>query len=165
MALVIEDGTRVAGATSFVTSDEVAAYAIARGRTWPATHSDADPSILKAMDYLESLSLNGAKVAYDQALSWPRTGMSVDGTDVPENVIPAAVKRAQMHMAMEIQGGYDPMPTTGEQFITKEQVGPIVTEYSEKIGGGIEPVFVSIILSWLRPFLSVGTFGLRTVRV
>ena len=50
MALVIEDGSRVAGANSYVTLAEARAFASARGVTLSAVDATLEPFVIKAFD-------------------------------------------------------------------------------------------------------------------
>src|SRR5690606_40416418 len=54
--LIVEDGTIVAGANSFVTEAEIVAYALARGTNLPHTTDEELDAVavlgIKAMDYL-----------------------------------------------------------------------------------------------------------------
>ena len=71
MALTIEDGTGVAGANTYLSEDEFAAYASARGKIITGS---LEQLIIQAMDYVETLRFRGQKNSSDQALQWPRAG-------------------------------------------------------------------------------------------
>ena len=53
--IIIEDGTNVEGANSFVTVEECRAFAEARGLTLPVDDSDVEILLIKAVDYLNSI--------------------------------------------------------------------------------------------------------------
>ena len=88
MSLVIEDGTGISNATSYVTAAEARTYALARGVTLSATDSVVEIQLLKAMDYLQSLTqcYMGCKKwpptmgthEHEQALAWPRENVIID---------------------------------------------------------------------------------------
>jgi len=126
MALVVEDGTIVAGANSLVTLAEADAFFTARiDPVWTAASPDLLESnktraLILAADYLTQkyrLRFNGSLVDALQAQTWPRRGVAVpdffdpfyNQPNVPlnmqntyfiaENAIPVEVKEAQMLLA------------------------------------------------------------------
>jgi hypothetical protein len=125
--LVIEDGSQVAGATSYVTAAEIETYAEARGVTLTT-----DPEILsvKAMDYIESQSFLGSKVSSTQALQWPRTGVTIDGYELAATEIPNELKNAQMATAISIASGVDPLSSV-QRGVKMQQVGDLKVEYDD----------------------------------
>ena len=82
MALVVEDGTGVAGATSYVSVADFKLYAAARGATVPATDSDCDVLLIKAMDALELKLYVGEPLTEAQGLSFPRKTLDEYGVAV-----------------------------------------------------------------------------------
>lgn len=106
MALVVEDGSRVSGSNTYVTTAELTAYATARGIT---ISGDEEELLIKSMDYLESLSYIGLKYTRDQSLQWPRVDAMVDGYYINADSIPAELKNGQMAVALSIDNGQDPL--------------------------------------------------------
>ena len=101
MTLIIEDGSVVTGANSYASLATVTAYHVARGNSaWLGSDEDAEPAILRAMNYMEALPWNGVKTARDNPLSWPRYGMydregyAIDTDDVPQVVVNALCEAA-----------------------------------------------------------------------
>lgn len=157
MALVIEDGTGVAGANSYATAAEVRTYAEERERSLPEDVTDAqiEAALLDAADYLNTLHFIGFPVSADQTLTWPRcywnkfahvTGM------------PAAIKRAQIETAILTMSGIDPLETVvpGDQVgsVIEDTVGPLTTRYSAISGSEVitAPVLTridAILLPWV----------------
>ena len=167
MALVIEDGTVVANANSFVTAAEIRSYAAARGITLSAVDAEIDPLAIKAMDYIESVEvqMQGSRTSALQYLPLPRTGMTIYGEDVGANVIPVAAKRAQMQLALDAHSGVDLMPTMSGAVVKREKVGPLETEYASGVDFDGQPTLTAA-NSWLDLlFGSNGAFVMRTVRV
>lgn len=138
MALVIEDGTVVAGANSYVSAAEIVAYASARGVTISA--SDAEMSAVLAMDYLESFRsrYKGTKVSATQPLQWPRKDVVIDGADFPSNEIPKELKSAQCQSCIEIANGFELMPSTDNFAVSMEKVDVITVQYATG-GSGQSP--------------------------
>lgn len=181
MALVIEDGTGKADATSYVTVAEARAYATARGVTLPADDSAVEAQLTQAMDYLEAQ--RGRYQGYKtwpvgttahpdaQGLQWPREGVIIDcHYQLPNNVIPGELKKAQMQAVLEIQAGLSLMPSGDGRVVKREKVDVIETEYMTGndlgAGGSMGPTFPALD-ALLEPLFEPcgGGFFLKTVRV
>lgn len=137
MALVVEDGTGLATANSFITDAEFTAWASARGRLEGLTQDSGSaraPSIVLAADYLcneQRFQWRGKRTVPTQALVWPRTGATNrDGYDIASNVVPASVKQAQCSLAWLSMTGVDLQPVLprGGRIQTKT-IGPLSTTY------------------------------------
>lgn len=182
MALELEDGTGKDDAQSYVSAAQATTYAAARGVTLAGGSPAIEAMLMKAMDYLESFRARyqGSKTwpapvvdpPHDaQALQWPRTGVVIDcDYDLPDNVIPTELKNAQMQCCIEIQNGYNLMPSTDGRVVKKTKVDVIEKEFfsATDLGtsGTPSPSFPAVD-ALLAPLLSAcGTGGLvRTVRV
>lgn len=147
MALVIENGSLVSGAVSFVTVAEARAYASVRAFTVPAEDAEGDleleAALVGAADFLESLrgQFKGELVSPGtQALQWPRTGVVFEGYELPDDEIPAPLKNAQCQLAIEVVNGLDLMPTGDGREVIKEKVDVIEVEYAEGAGGNPQPI-------------------------
>lgn len=181
MALIIEDGTGKADATSYVTVAEARAYALARGVTLPADDAALEALLMQAMDYLEAQRklYQGERtwpvgtLAHPaaQALQWPRTGVLVDCRyELASDAIPAELKRAQMQAAMEAFAGISLMPSTDGRFVKREKVDVIETEYmtGQDMGAGSvmgSPSFPAVDALLQSLYDCGGGFFLKTVRV
>lgn len=74
MTLIIEDGTGIAGANSYVSLDIVADYATLRNITdWDSASPDAQAAaVVFATDYLDATYRpNGPRLSASQGLQWP----------------------------------------------------------------------------------------------
>jgi len=154
MALIIEDGTGVSGATSYATLAQIRAFATARGVTSvPTVDADAEVLAIKAMDYLEGLRgrYQGSKSDAAQALQFPRYGLYLDGSPVDADTIPAELLNAQCELAIAAITT-DLAPQGDGRVVTKEQVGPLVTEYAGGGSGAPQPVLPAA-RRWLDPLL------------
>lgn len=119
--MVIEDGTGLSNAQSYVNTSFVDSYFDLRGSTYAS--SDAD--IIKAMDYIEAIygeSFKGDKLVSTQALSFPRL---IDGV----NTYPTAVKNAACELAYRASLGT--LLIDVDQRTVKEKVGSIEVSYAE----------------------------------
>lgn len=130
MAIVVEDGTIVAGANSYVTEAELTTYATARGIT---IAGDTEELLIKAMDYIESLAYKGIKFTQDQPLQWPRANVVVDGYLIATDEIPQELKNGEMETAISIDEGEDPLADI-PRVKSKTTVGPISVEYKDGSG-------------------------------
>jgi len=128
MALIVEDGTGVSGANTYVSLSDFKSWADDRGITY-GNDAAVTQQIYRAMDYIESLNFLGFKANEDQALQWPRyevyiDGYSVDGTEIP-NQLKLAVYEA---IKVEIDG-YSEMNPVDRKTIS-ETVGDISVTYT-----------------------------------
>jgi hypothetical protein len=101
MSLIVEDGSIVANANSYVTVDEIRDYANDRGFNL----SIADPVIVQnailAMDYLQSKNYQGCMVEpLSQPLLWPREDVFVNQNIFPSDQIPQQLKNAQIELTI-----------------------------------------------------------------
>jgi hypothetical protein len=87
------------GTDTYATEAELAAYALARGVT---LIKDQSVLLTLAMDYLEGLDgrWQGLRTTELQPLAWPRQKVYVDGVLISDSVVPAAIKNAQMQLAI-----------------------------------------------------------------
>lgn len=105
MALIIEDGSIVNGAQSFVTAAELVTYADLRGLTYPSTESEQEQILVKAVDYLFSVEdqMKGYRVNSEQDLPYPRECVYLNGFLVADDTIPDQLKYAQIEAALAAQ--------------------------------------------------------------
>src|SRR3546814_742192 len=150
MALVIEDGTIVAGANSYIDVPAAKVYASARGVDLGTDDAVTEQRLLSAMDYLESLSYKGLRTDPDvQSLAWPRTGVTFDGRTFGPNTIPPQLKNAQAQLVIELFNGVIIFASTaassggGELAVKKEVVDVIETEFFSPKDMGQEIVAVA----------------------
>lgn len=169
MALIIETGSGLSNATSYITVAEARSYALARGVTLSADDATVEIQILKAMDYIESLgeSFVGYRkwptvtgtYEHEQALSWPRESVYIDRYYMNSEKIPPQLKNAVCQLCIEQQNGVDIMPNSTGNVIIKEVVGPLETEYSEATSNSSSPApNLRQVMAILRPLLG-GSYG------
>lgn len=129
MPLIIEDGSIVLGANSFVTVLECRAFADARGLELPTEDSDVEVLLIKSMDFIFSLEsrFQGVREDFDQELPFPREDVFLFGADV-SGLIPKILKNAQCRIAFDASES-DLLATGSGQTIKKEGVGPLQVEY------------------------------------
>jgi hypothetical protein len=163
--LIIEDGSKVDGANSYVDLSDFRDYAVKRGVDLPLEDSAIEPFLIQAMDYVEAQRgrFQGIRTYPKQRTQFPRIGVKIDGEDVQDDEIPELLQRAQMQAAIEAFKGVNLLPTSEGLAVIQEGVGKLGVRYSEKIGG-ITPTMTAV-ESLLQPLLrpNVGIF--RAVRV
>ena len=156
--IVVEDGTVVAGANSYVTEAELTTYAADRGVTLAAA---TDVLLIKAMDYIESLAFIGDKSSEGQALQWPRNSVYIDGYYVESTTIPAALKTGQIATALAINSEDSPLATV-ERATKREKVDVIEVEYMDSAAA--QPI-VKTINAAMRKILAGGGSSTTTFAV
>ena len=132
MSIIVEDGTGLATATSYVTRADLIAYAAARGVTIADTAA-SDILMIKAVDYMETYESRyvGSRASATQALAWPRTGAVIRGFAVEGDDIPYLVQQAQMEIAMDLHAGVDLYNRDDRPFVERESVdGSVEVAYA-----------------------------------
>jgi hypothetical protein len=184
--LIIEDGTNVANANSYVTLTEFRAYALARGITLSLVDATDDAIMYKAMDYIETRlkEAQGMRAFVDQVLEWPRAeidyydtelgyvasttyGIMINCMRVDIDFIPTQLKTIQMQVGLAIQAGVDFANYSEEQkFVIEEKVAVIQQKYSDKFGmsGNVSISSINNLFDVVL-YACGNTGGLRTVRV
>ncbi|MGH8711234.1 MAG: DnaT-like ssDNA-binding protein [Burkholderiales bacterium] len=171
MTLIVEDGSIVANANSYVSLVDARAYALARQFVLPVGDVILEAYLIQAMDYLESkrFEYQGSKVDPAlQTLQWPRQKVKIDCQIdfFPIDKIPLELKQAQSRLAVELTAGTVLFPTKPASFVVREKIGPIETEYSEKIGIFSQQVILSVDALLLPLFSACGSkFALYSIRV
>lgn len=146
MALVVEDGSEVSGANSYVTVTEANDwFASVNDSEWAAlADAEKERHLIMAAGHVDSENiypLSGTRGTVTQALSWPRDNATYQngGPDVPANAIPNDVKRAQIVAAGQSRKGLLPTggtAATGGQETKKEAVdGAVTIEYFHSTQG------------------------------
>lgn len=101
MALIVEDGSQVAGSNSFVDDAAYVAYAALNGLTIAPTAEQREIDLLTGMNYLlgkEDL-FQGYRVTSTQSTFFPRTDVYLFGWSINSDTIPELIKKAQMEAA------------------------------------------------------------------
>lgn len=136
MAIIVEDGTGLVDAQSYVSVSDADAYHAARGNTaWVDGGADVkEAALVRATDYIDGDNgprWPGIRATAAQALDWPRLE-AYDRDGYLQEGLPEAVIRATCEAAfVEFQsaGALTEELERGGAVI-REKVGPIETEYS-----------------------------------
>jgi hypothetical protein len=134
VALIVEDGTIVAGAESYISVADADTYFTARANATRDALADADKeaALRKATDYMTGrygLRWKGERVSELQALDWPRSGAYANGFLIDSGSVPVAVQRACAELAVRASAD-DLAPDVGAQ-VKQEVVGPISVTYAD----------------------------------
>lgn len=144
MALVVEDGTGLATADSYVSLADASTYAIAKGLTFAITGGDqttAEQALRRATTWIDAVyasQFSGVrKNRRSQALEWPRVGaVDRDYNYVANDAVPIEIVRATVEAAVREKatpGSLNPDITPGK-VKRAFRVGEIAVEYA--VGSG-----------------------------
>ena len=132
MALIIELGSIIAGADSYVAVTDCDTYHLNRGNAaWTGTDAVKEAALRKAVAYLDGHYRNRLKgVMVDpinQLLAWPRYDVVIDGVMLASDTIPQRLKDAQCELALiALTADLAPNVSAG---IKREKVDVMETEY------------------------------------
>jgi hypothetical protein len=183
MPLLLEDGTGVEGANSYISVADLRTFANDRGTPFPAELSPDTanitlftPFLILACDYLETMrdKFRGFPVFQQQPLTWPRQDVWVEWTLLDKTVIPQGVKNAQAALVLQQLSGIALQPSQAGQgigaipvgpngaispitgaFIVKDKTDVLETQYSETLGTNYAPIMPSV-MAFLKPYLFNG---------
>lgn len=101
MALVIEDGSIVENANSYVSIDDCDEYHATLGNaSWTGADAVKEQAIIRAMKWLERRQWKGRKYDYEQPLQWPRVDVYAGGYEVYYDIVPQDVIDALCEAAL-----------------------------------------------------------------
>ena len=127
MATIVETGSIIANANSYISDADFASYASDRGISVAGT---AATLLLNAALYVETLPFLGDKKTREQSMQWPRYDVMLDGFLTPSDVIPQILKDLQCEVALAIDAGNDPLAQVSRA-VKKEKVDVIEVEYAD----------------------------------
>lgn len=147
MTLVVEDGSGLETANSYVSLADCNTYHSDRGNsTWTGADADKEAAIIRGTQYLEShyrTRWNGVRVSRDQGLAWPRydvvdpDGWDIDSDEVPQEVVSACCEAALRALTTDMQ----PDLERGGA-VKSETVGPVSVTYAD--GASAKTKFTAI---------------------
>lgn len=168
MALIIEDGTIVAGADSWITVAEWESYLSAFGHTPSGTEAEKEVILRKAEKAISTrYTFDGDLVEQDQSTCLPRHwSKPINGFTISADTVPRDFKNAQAELAWSIHGGADPFADAtsgalGPLVGNKSKAGPVEVEKTYGNGGSpFDPRSMSNYTATqdlLRPYLASGS--------
>lgn len=134
MALIVEDGSIVTGATSYVTRADYITYAVTKGITI-ANDSAADVQLVKAAEFIDGkeAQLKGTRSTRDQPMSFPRYDVVIDNWSWSSTEIPRQVILCQFALALDVNAGidlYNPPQSASTAVKRKKVDGAVEIEYA-----------------------------------
>ena len=108
MAIIVEDGSIVANANSYVTRANFITYAADRGITIANTTA-SDVFLIKSAEHIDAHedNLKGTRVQRSQAMAFPRNDLTIEGWYWAGNEIPRHVVLCQYAFALDLAAGID----------------------------------------------------------
>lgn len=156
MALVVEDGTGLADAESYVSVADFQTWASNRGYLLPTAEAEIEALLRRACDFIERKQFIGEPLVATQALSFPRNILSSDGYTYESTGIPRKLVTAQELLAMECMNGPLTMAARANKY-TATKIDQIYLKYAQASDGSGDIYFPAI-----DDLLSDWTFGGRT---
>lgn len=145
MPLIVEDGSCVLGADSFVSLDDANNYFESYGGFWVGDDPAKEAALRRATAYIStSFKWFGALTCgRNQALAWPRTGVTdCNDYEIADDSIPREVVIATLSAAsyeLRYPGGLTPSVVTGKQ-VLKEKVDVIEVTYMTAEQQGLKAI-------------------------
>lgn len=143
--LVVEDGTGLNNSNSYVSTNEVTTYAQGRlyAAEWAALDADAkDQAARNATSIIEDLiAWYGARVVADQALGWPRSGVSnKENSDTfDDDIVPQPVKDATCELAIQL-AKYKLIDQPSQTIKSMSVTGMTVSMENRDSGSFLDPI-------------------------
>ena len=155
MALIVEDGSIVPNADSYVSLADARTLAARYNLVLPADDTEAEAALRNGAVYigLQEPMMCGSRVSPLQELSFPRQGVTLYGYPVATDFIPAQVIRAQVIAAVEYGNGTDVRASTDGRATSMERVeGAVTVQYFNNGATGATTVITAAIDA-MRPLL------------
>lgn len=177
MAIIVEDGSIVTGANSFIDIVYLEDYAETRGFLLPTTDAVKEQYLIIAMDYLTAYRslFKGVKVEDDQPLLWPRDLVYIDNVLFDKTSIPEELKKAQAQLVVEQQKRVPLFPkavtSTTEGLVIEKTIGPLTKKYSANasqmntLANPSKPIKIASVEMFLAPLIGSCGQSLITHRV
>jgi hypothetical protein len=174
--IVVEDGTGLRGANSYINTSFIADYFNDQRITrWDALdQSHKDTALVTASQFIDlSFTWIGKRKTIAQGLSWPRVEAYWPGTEVLIGGIPNPVQKAAAEAAWIVldreDDGASLFPIIEDEQVKREKLGPMEQEFFEKKAAGNETAYgiLNLLLAGLygKPAASGGVQMAPVVRV
>lgn len=151
MALIVEDGSIVTGAESYLSVADADTYWSNRNvANWDGSTTNKEAALRIATQFIDATyEFESYIQTATQALKWPRGGFTgKSGRDYYSNTVPQCVKDATAELAREwvTNGAFVPNLDRGGD-IKKVKAGSVEVEYMDKAMGGKSFAYVSRLLN------------------
>ncbi len=166
MAIIVEDGSGILGANSYVSLVDARLLLKPLGQDLNIDDLIAEQEILNAARYIESFRARyqGWKTTNDQPMQWPRWAVVIDDITVGSDVIPQDLIDAQVFAAYEYAQGQILQPSSSGQSVQSEEVtGAVKVSYFDTGAVDGSPMLVRVNDS-LNPLFTFGGLTVRGMR-
>lgn len=151
MALIVEDGTLVPNANTYVDVAKLRAWTSARGITLVGDDTALEQNLIRAMDKLgDYRSQYAGTRRRGAALLWPRDDVYIDGYPFANNAIPDELVIAQILLAVLVNSGTElyANSTADTRILKREKIDVLEFEYAvpegSESGYVSQPVFAEV---------------------
>ncbi len=131
MTLIVEDGTGLATAESYVSVADAGTRHTNLGNTaWTGTDAVKEAALRRATQFMLQRyrgRWQGTRINSTQALDWPRSWVVVDGYAVDADIVPVDVANACADLALKALS--ETLNADLERGVVRDKVGPLETEY------------------------------------
>ena len=148
--LIVETGSCLPDAESYVSVTDADAYHAARGNVvWAGDDTTKEAMLRKAASYMDGFYRTryiGRKRSPDQALCWPRiNAVDVDGWLYPLDVVPRAISQACCEAALRALTGDLQPDVVNSGIITyyRDKTGPLEEETHYQ-GGSVRTRYMAL---------------------
>jgi hypothetical protein len=150
MALVVEDGTGLSDAESYISVAQYKAYADGRGYDHSAlSDTQIEQKLREGAQFVDTIGrFKGVQLVSTQALEWPRSGC-IDWSGNTVSGVPKRVKDAQAEATYKAQSGALYTDADRGGMIKSESVGPISVTYMD--GAPATKLFTAV-MNLLKPY-------------
>lgn len=133
--LVVEDGTGLANAESYLSVDDANAYHTKfRNAAWGGEVPDLEAALRKATQFIDaSFRFRGCKLTTTQALQWPRDARTMANWELTWPVANLQQACAELAVRALVDSLYTDQPDAA---VKSETVGPISVTYADAMNGG-----------------------------
>lgn len=161
MPLIIEYGTGVEDANSYIDLADARELASMRGISLAVDDAELSEQLVTAADRITSYEeqFTGQRTTGVQGLSYPRVNSFRYCQPYPSDSIPKELKLAQVTLADYINSGFDVWAQPAVEGITREKVGPIETEYAEVVATNVDNPYFAQIESILKPLFAPASYN------
>lgn len=163
MALVVEDGSVVADADSFISLVDARTLAAKYGWELPVDDTAAEVALRNGAQYvdMQEARYSGSRVSIAQTLSWPRVNATNSYSyDIPDDSVPTQAQCGQVAAAAEYGAGTDVRASSdGKNIQSQEVVGAVKQSFFNN-GKSSATVQITRALDCLKPLMisSAGNF-------
>ncbi len=156
VTIIVEDGSIVAGANSFMSLAEARAAVEQYGLTLAADDDTASAQLTQAYHQLKrsyQSRLKGSLVSQEQTGIFPRDNVEANGFTVASDSIPGDVINAQLAYADSINRGADMNQTASAQEVQSKSLDGVgSTTYKAGSSKRTTPL-VPAVTQWLQPYM------------